>query len=168
MSLFLSPYEPRYFAPAELVSKPVYEAVTALAKALYADNQDMRERYIRYTIYSLFEPDLLKSLDFLRELYGPAIINNWKNNGDFQQRGMRTPESEYYNPGSMHSLRSNRLVGACDLSFSDYTAEEIREDIKKRESEGESMPFTRMEDEVTWIHVDVKETGLDKVYFFKP
>jgi uncharacterized protein YcbK (DUF882 family) len=43
--------------------------------------------------WTLFSPDLLYSLDGLREFFNtPITVNNWHNGGPYQYRGFRGPE----------------------------------------------------------------------------
>jgi hypothetical protein len=161
-------YTPKYFTPDELAPKNVCEAAETFARSIYPDNQAMIDKVVMFVVGSMFDPQILKAIDWLREQYGTCIINNWKRGGPFQYRGLRQKASKYYREGSTHSLTPDRQVQGADCSFTRITAEEIRQDIRKREVNGESMPFTRVENEVTWIHVDVKPTGLSKVHFFNP
>ena len=160
-------YKPRYFSPDELVPKSVFDAAQAFANLLFPKDETARDTLVEYVVFSLFEPKLLESLDWLRDRYGPCRVNNWAVGGENQFRGLRMEASQHYSPTSMHSLKPDRLVGAADCSFK-VSAEYIRRDIKEREANGEKFPFTRIEDDVSWIHVDVKPTGLKEVYFFKP
>lgn len=165
--LFPVPYRPTFFAPDEIVPERVYVAARDLAELLYPTDDAAQKEYLEFIIFSLFEPKLLESLDWLRERYGPCTINNWSSGGSNHFRGLRMPESRYYSKGSMHSLTGDRKVGACDCSFN-CTAEEVRQDVLKREANGETIPFTRMEGKVSWVHVDTKPTGKNGVYIFNP
>lgn len=145
------------------------------------------ENYEPDQIWGMFEQDLLAGAGWFRMLYGPCICNDWANGGNFEWSGIRLPEGEYWSPRSQHALifegssdaliteRNSDLFGiykkcsALDLKPLNYTAKAVREDIKALHS-----PFIRrMEDEVSWCHIDTKEppswhTGGDKIYFFKP
>ena len=134
-------YLPKYLAAHEVVDEFLYDEL--------GDNA-----------FKLFDADVLRGADWLRERYGTMICNNWKQGGHFSWRGFRTYRSDVHNPRSMHSHGK-----ALDLSFIHATAEEIREDIKLN-----GAPFiTRIEDDVSWIHIDTKGTKKDnEVYFFKP
>ena len=110
-------------------------------------------------LFNLFDPELLIGADWLRKRYGPMTCNNWHAGGSFMWSGFRTAGSQYYSPGSMHSVGK-----ALDLKFSKISSEEIRADLRKMEY----VPhIKRIEDDVTWLHIDTKETNKDKIHFFK-
>ena len=116
--------------------------------------------------WNLFDPDLLSGGGWMRERFGPAYCNNWAIGGNNQWRGLRTPEAgKVYSRTSQHTLLADHLCSALDLTFSNYSAAEVREEIRDLKS----IPFiTRIEDNVNWIHIDVKPMNHDGVYFFKP
>ena len=115
--------------------------------------------------WAMFDPDILKAADWLRERYGPGTINNWKWGGEFSQSGLRTPESKYYSPTSQHSIGC-----ALDMKFSDYSAEYIRDDLAAMELAGDEIPrgIRRIERGVSWLHIDCKETNQSAIYWFNP
>lgn len=115
----------------------------------------------------LFDHNLLRLLDWLRDRYGPAVINNWHLGGQFSQSGLRTvafygSESKYHASFSQH-----KYGRAADLKFSRKDAVEVREDLKLQWSaNGLGFPIS-IEEGVSWLHVDTRpHTGLIK--FFKP
>jgi len=115
-------------------------------------------------LWRLFDPNILKAADWLRERYGPATINDWKWGGNFTQSGIRTTDSEYYSPTSQHSIGC-----ALDLKFKHKTAQEIRDDLAEYQAQGNDIPyFTRVENKVSWLHIDTKPTGQTHLYFFNP
>lgn len=140
-------YRCKYFSIEELVSPAMHKEV---------HEEDL---------WNMFDPDVLKAADWLRERYGPAIINDWKWGGEFSQSGLRTPNSKYYSPTSQHSKGC-----ALDIKFRNWTAEDIRTDLAAYELEGGKIPdgIRRIERGVTWLHIDCKETGQDKIYWFNP
>lgn len=114
--------------------------------------------------WAMFDPDVLKAADWLRERYGPATINDWKWGGEFSQSGLRTPDSKYYSPTSQHSKGC-----ALDLKFRNKTAQQIRDDLAEYQYQGNQIPyFTRVENQVSWLHIDTKPTGQSDLYFFNP
>lgn len=116
-------------------------------------------------LWSMFDTDLLKAIDWLRGRYGSATINNWKWKGAFTQSGIRTKDSVHYSKGSMHSVGK-----AFDLKFKNVTAQYIRDDLVEMEFRGEEIPkgIRRIENKVSWLHVDCKHTGRDTIHFFNP
>lgn len=110
-------------------------------------------------LFALFDEQVLMGADWLRNRYGPMTCNNWHLGGDFKWSGFRTTESPHYSPGSMHSVGK-----ALDLKFSKFSAEEIRANLRNLEY----VPhITRIEDGVSWLHIDTKPTNKNKLHFFK-
>ncbi len=116
-------------------------------------------------LWRMFDPDILKAADWLRERYGPATINNWKWSGAFTQSGIRTKDSVHYSKGSMHSIGK-----AFDLKFKKVTAQYARDDLAEMEFRGEKIPegIRRIENNVSWLHIDCERTGRDTIHFFNP
>lgn len=140
-------YKPKYFTIEELVSPSVHKEVHEEA------------------LWNMFDPDAIKAIDWLRERYGAATINDWKWGGNFTESGLRTRSDEHYSEGSQHSRGA-----AFDLKFKFVTAQHIRDDLAAYELEGGKIPdgIRRIERGVTWLHIDCKETGQDKIYWFNP
>ena len=91
---------------------------------------------------------------------GTIIINNWLWDGDREWSGLRTPKSSYYSTYSQHTYGR-----AFDLVFSDYTAEEVREYILANQI---LFPhINRLEDDVSWLHFDLANTGEEEIQTFK-
>ena len=102
--------------------------------------------------WKLFDTKALKAIDQLREEFGSVTINSWKWGGSSQWRGFRTQNCGIGASRSMHKVGK-----AFDLSFKNYTAEEVRKKIKKNESFW-TQYISRIENNVSWLHIDVKET----------
>ena len=114
-------------------------------------------------LWNLFDEGLIKSIDAIKEKFpnGSIIINNYAWSGTRTQSGIRTKDSKYYSEGSMHSVGK-----AVDMVFTKYTADEVREYILKNQGE---FPFIRrIEEDVSWLHIDCKYTGNDDIITFKP
>lgn len=117
--------------------------------------------------WHLFDSNLLHGAGYLRKRFGPAICNNWKSNGRFEWSGLRTPKAPkgIYSPTSQHTVNKDHLCSALDLKFANYTADQVRAEIKR----DNNIPFiTRIEDDVNWVHIDTKPSKESGVYFFKP
>ena len=139
-------YLPIYFSANELVDPTLH--------AMLREDE----------ILKLFDPDILRFADWCRERYGHCTINDWAWGGKFSWSGYRTPASPWYSQGSMHSIG-----GALDMKFADYTAEEIRDDLREYEKLHGYVPYiTRIEDGVGWLHGDTKPTANNRLYFFNP
>ena len=101
---------------------------------------------------------------FMRDRFGMVTINNWSSGGDRQWSGLRTPESPYYSKFSQHSYGR-----ASDKLFRDATAEEVREDIKKNyEKLYQPLGLTCIEDNVSWVHSDVRYHTFGGLLIVKP
>lgn len=139
-------YRCKYFSIEELVSPAMHKEVHEEA------------------LWCMFDTDALKAIDWLRERYGAATINNWKWGGDFTESGLRTRSDEYYSEGSQHSRGA-----AFDIKFKYVTAQHIRDDLAEMELRGEKVPYIkRIENDVSWLHIDTMDMGRDSIYFFNP
>lgn len=142
-------YTPKHYKLYELLPEDVY---TALIKELKED-----------VIWKLFDEDLLRGLDWLKDLFpeGSITINDWKWGGGYQHSGLRPKSSKYYSEGSMHSVGL-----AADLKFSKYSIGEVLNKLRIVEDS----PYIRRVEKGTdtWVHVDVKPTGRNNIYFFNP
>jgi len=145
-------YKCKYFRIEELVSQDVYN--------YYGEGR----------CWQFFNPDLLKTIDDIREHFNkPITINTWLWGGLFHQRGLRanldglvvqkTNQGKYY-------ISEHCLGRAVDFDVEGYTAEKVRQEIFKNK---DKFPhIRRIEDNVNWIHIDLKPTDYDGIYLFKP
>ena len=135
-------YEPKHLIMQEIVPRDLYDMFKEPAQ-----------------LFAVFDEQVLMGADWLRNRYGTMTCNNWHIGGDFNWSGFRTVGSPHYSAGSMHSVGK-----ALDLKFSKSSAEEIRADLRTLEY----VPhITRIEDGVTWLHIDTKTTNKNKLHFFK-
>ena len=124
--------------------------------------------------WALFDVNILVALDWLRATYGSTVINNGLN---FTESGYRAKGSDYWSERSMHSVGR-----AFDCKFRNYTAEEVRDNIKDRIEHGLFVPacIRRVENRVNWFHFDTKwqnyafrdrwvcdPTGKKRIYLFE-
>ena len=103
---------------------------------------------------------LIETYDTLKERFpkGSITINNYFWGGDRHWSGLRTPQSPYYSETSIHSLG-----GAGDSIFSDYTAEEVRQDIINNP---EIYPHVKgIEMGISWLHVDTRNEYEVKLFY---
>lgn len=111
--------------------------------------------------WQFFDYQFLENLLILRRdvLDVPLICNNWGNNGNFSQRGLRCNICEI--PKSKTSKNQIYLSAHCngagaDFSSSKMTANEMRELIKEK-----AYLFTvpiRVERDVSWLHFDIYDS----------
>lgn len=117
--------------------------------------------------WNTFDERLKITLDAIRDILGvPLICNNWEHGGKRDNCGARDESSPYYKPGSYHSIRRDRKVMAADLISTRMTAEEMR---RKLVENYQKLPYPiRIEQGVSWLHVDVAEVIGFHIYFFNP
>jgi len=129
----------------------IYELVP---KKLYTKYGEKAWRYI--------SRGLIHDLDHLKEVFnnGSMTINNYHWNGDREWSGIRTHESPWYNYGSQHSY-----ANAVDIVFSKYSAEEVRQYILSHQDE--FIWITRLEENVSWVHMDCANTEYEHITTFK-
>jgi len=143
-------YKCKHFRLEELVSKIVFEKYGERA-------------------WSFFDPNLLKTLDDIREHFKkPIDINNWKWGGNFHQRGLRANCDDIVKKKTLNNQLyiSEHILGrAFDFDVRGYEAEEVRREILKN---NDKFPYIRrIEDNVSWVHIDGKPTGKYDIYLFK-
>ena len=140
----------KYFGIDELVSKQVHQK--------YGD-----------VAWMFFDPRLIAVIDWMRETIDrPITCNNWKWGGNFQQRGFRANLDQIVRDktlqGRLYCSSHNNGQGI-DFDVKGMTAEQVRQWLKDNKAD---IPFNiRVEDDVSWVHIDVRNTG-QKLYFFKP
>ncbi len=117
--------------------------------------------------YKLVDKRIVELAQFYREFFKvPIIINNWHSGGTYTLRGMRPTSSKV---GAKHSMHKSKPCGAFDCDVKGKTAEQVRDIIMDNQELFYSKGLRRLEDDVTWIHNDLKITNLkDKIYVFKP
>jgi hypothetical protein len=127
----------KYFQTYELVDKTTYEQLGD--KAL-----------------SLFSTDILTALDGVREFFGePVTVNNWREGGPFQWRGYRTVEAAH-KLGSPTGHEQHQAGNAFDFDVHGMTADEVRRVIVLNKDNPLLTKITRLEANVSWVHMDCK------------
>jgi len=142
------PLKAKYFKLHELVCKHIYDKYSEKA-------------------WQFLDPRLIITIDWIREYIDkPIYINNYYWNGNQTQSGIRcnicnlvkskTDKGQVY--------MSAHIEGqAVDFSVKGMTAEAVRNWLVVQE-----LPYPiRLEAGVTWVHLDVRNTG-QKVYIFNP
>ena len=118
----------------------------------------------------------IKTLEWMRDHLGPCTVNNWFWGGKYDQSGFRTSEfyvienrPEYIAKQMMAESFSQHKYGrAFDCKFKNHTAEEARNYIKNNwELFGLGWAIT-IEEDVSWLHFDVRNRRDNKVHTFKP
>lgn len=143
-------YKCKYFAPHELVGPNVYKKYT---------NKD--------DIYSLFDENLLRIIDMVRDWVGhPLIINNWESGGKRKESGLRDPNTSTGAPKSAHKIGK-----AVDLICSNLTAEQLRWSVDVNKNK---LPCKIRIEKTSggkpcgWLHIDVntKPDQKEQIYYF--
>ncbi len=135
-------YKCKYFSITELVSPDVYEARGDKA-------------------WSLLDDRALKTLDTIREKFGPTTVNSWSWNGPRKWSGLRTPDSPDYRKYSQHTYGR-----AFDCIFKDTTAEEVREYILANQEEFPHIGGIELG--TSWLHFDTRNNEGDTIFTFTP
>ncbi len=136
-------YRCRHFDVRELVGPEVYSAL----------GEDLC-----WILLNKTAGPLLRGIDWLRDEYGPATINNWHYHKDgmtlFTESGLRTPIDKHHRDTTAHAMLGSH--GGFDLKFLDVTAEYVRQDLKDRVIAKEFVhpSILRIEEAVSWLHVD--------------
>jgi len=94
----------------------------------------------------------------------PITINNWMDDGKFQERGFRS-----YNSNVGVRFSQHRFGRAIDFSATNLL--QIYTDITKNFSEYKKAGLTTVENignTLKWIHCDTRYTGLESLLIIKP
>lgn len=135
-------YIPKYFKVQELVTPELYAA--------------KKDKAIE-----VMDEKILMSLDAIRSFLGcPIIVNNWHINGKRSLCGWRPKDCAIGAKNSSH--KSGMAVDfICGLS-----ATAVRKLILN--NQWRFPLITRMEDNVSWVHIDCKFTGRKEIILFNP
>lgn len=101
------------------------------------------------SLWQIFRPKALITIDQLRDAYGKMVINNWKWGGNLQFCGYRPPTCGV---GSL--LSQHRFANAFDLHPQEVGIDIIREDILN----GQWPTVRGLELGVSWLHVDFRNS----------
>ena len=136
----------RFFQLYELVDKSTF----------YAQGEEA---------WKLLTPDLLYSLDGLRDFLGrPVSVNNWWNNTSTHSRqycGYRPPECTIGAKFSQHKLGN---AADCHIKGADY--DKLRLHIMENKNDERLIKIMRMEADVPWLHIDMKPAE-NRIRIFK-
>lgn len=140
-------YKPRHFILAELVCPHVFNKFGDVA-------------------WSFFDEKLLTTIDLLRDQLGPIYVNDWDSKGEFSQRGFRCILCQLVQNAVKNGILyvSPHMTGqAVDFEVDNMTAEKVRQWILSSQN---ILPYPiRLERNVSWIHLDVRDAG-QKVTLF--
>ena len=108
---------------------------------------------------------LVDIVQYIRAATGePITINTWFDGGKFKERGLRNPATT---TGAKYS--QHKFGKALDFTVNGMTADEVREKILGEwKQDLMNLGLTAIEDGVSWVHIDVRNTGVDDIMIFYP
>lgn len=115
----------------------------------------------------LIDERIIILAQLFRTRYGKITINNWHTGGQYNESGLRLPDTS---TGAKYS--QHKYGRAADLKFTDHTPEEVYADVLKNSKlfyeKGlrcmENIAFTK-----TWLHIDVRVTDkVDEILIVNP
>lgn len=113
------------------------------------------------------DPRLVYLLEFVRYHFkSPVAINTWMWGGKYQERGYRAPESLTGASKSQH-----KFGRAADIAIKGLTSQQIYTRILDKKELFMEAGLTTLEDirfTPTWVHMDIRWTGLDSLLIVKP
>lgn len=122
--------------------------------------------------WRFMDPRLLHTMSIIRfALNKPIIINNWKWNGSFRQRGLRTNISPIVSRHNLY-LSAHMRGAAVDFDVEGMSAPKVRQWLVDNEN---LLPYKiRLErkllntgQEISWVHLDVDyEPDNPNIYLF--
>lgn len=121
--------------------------------------------YSRYgrRSYQFMDVRVLNLITEIRIFFGkPIIVNTWHRGGDLSKRGFRLPSEKV---GSIYS--QHKFGRAIDFTVAGMTPDEVRAVILANEDLFMSWGLTtieRGEDAPTWVHIDIRYTGMSKIW----
>ena len=118
--------------------------------------------------WNFLDPRLLTLLDNIRSGIGkPVTVNNYRDGLD--ERGLRCTKCEIVRKeieaGNLY-MSAHTLGKAVDFDVEGLTAEETRLILTAKKN---LWPYGfRLERDVTWVHLDMFNPGIEKIVFFNP
>ena len=116
------------------------------------------------TIWRLMDPRILWTIDALRKIYGPAIINtwHWTSANGFHYRGFRPANCKV----GLTKTSQHFFGRAVDMTFVKETVEYVRVDIINNHDRDAYKYITGIEIGVPWLHIDCR--NYDGLLIFTP
>lgn len=124
---------------------------------------------LRALAWDFFDPRLLETMYIIREKLGRAIyVNNWAMGGNLSQRGLRCNVCALVREKTNleKPYISTHLQGTgIDFDVKGMNAHQVRNWILENQ---DILPYPiRLEDKVTWAHLDLRNDGMkEKVVLF--
>ena len=108
------------------------------------------------------DPKLIELVQVIRDKFGPTTING----GSYNMSGFRPMTTSVGGKLSQH-----RFGRAADLKFEDYSPQEVYRAILEDEAYWMGKGLTTLENisaTPTWLHVDIRPTGLNNILIVNP
>lgn len=136
-------YTPKHFIIEEFIPKDIFEKYGQC--------------------WQIMDERLIITADQIRDHFGKKMtINNWKWNGQFSQRGIRS-----FNSKVGAALSQHKFGRAIDFDIEEMSAEEVRTEIIKNKDK--FLHITAMETDINWVHIDVRYlVNQERIKLFKP
>lgn len=128
--------------------------------------KDIYDRFASKSIWFIDDRIISLYLYLEKHFNKDILVNNWHTGGAFQNRGYRVPSSKI---GA--SLSQHKFGRAIDINIEGIESHELYDAIIKDWSSYAMLGATTLEDITctrTWVHLDCRYTGLDKLLIVKP
>jgi hypothetical protein len=143
-------YRPQFFKLEELVCQHVFNKFGEMSWQFLDDKTVVTIDWVR------------------RTLNKPITVNNWKEGGEFDERGLRCIQCNLVKTKCIAGqvYVSPHILGrAYDFDVQGMDANDVRLWLAVNK---DKLPYPiRLEKDVNWVHLDSEETGL-KVQFINP
>lgn len=118
--------------------------------------------------WDFFDPRLLETLLWVRETLGkPIYVNNWQVGGNLTQRGLRCNCCALVKEKTMLEkvyMTAHSQGMGLDFDVKGMSALEVRNWLRDHQDE---LPYPiRLEADVTWVHLDVRNNTHKKLIYF--
>ena len=111
----------------------------------------------------LMDQRIFQIAQTLRNKFGTIIINDWYWEGKREYSGWRP---SHYHIGAKYS--QHKFGRAIDCITRECTAEEARAQIKKNEAYWYQQGIRCIENKVSWLHIDVRNTLSQTITWIDP
>jgi hypothetical protein len=113
--------------------------------------------------WMFLRPEAMMALDGVREFFGrEVVVNNWAAGGPYRFRGFRPITCKQGSDYSQH-----RLGNAFDCDIVGVAESEIRRVILLNQEHPAFLPITRIEKDVSWLHIDCANVS-DRIVLVSP
>ncbi|NDV20844.1 hypothetical protein GO013_15645 [Pseudodesulfovibrio sp. JC047] len=144
---------------AERGARPVYECKYFKIEELVDPMTFERLRDKRHRLWQLLDVRALRTLDELRERFGPVTVNDWAWGGEFKFSGLRPFDTHVGAKDSQH-----KYGRGFDAKFRDVAAHDVRKELMTLDRQGRQFGqpcfahITCIEDfeGMTWFHFDTR------------